>query len=163
VRGLYLASVWLHIVAAAAWVGSLVFVAAVLVPVLRRGDAATRSRVFRQSGPALRALGWTAFAVLLVTGIGNLAGRGFELADATGRLWWGPFGHAFAWKMALFGVVLVLSALHDFRWGSRAAAAEPGSPAADSSRRVASWVGRLNLLLALGILFFAVLLVRGWP
>src|SRR5687768_15353674 len=107
-RGLYLVSVWLHVIAAAAWVGALVFLAAVLVPVLRRGDDATRARVLRQSGPALRALGWTAFAVLLLTGVANLAGRGYELADATGRLWWGPFGQAFAWKMGLFAVVLAL-------------------------------------------------------
>jgi putative copper export protein len=162
-RGLYLLSVWLHVVAAAAWVGSLVFVAAVLVPVLRRGDDLTRGRVLRAAGPAMRALGWTAFGLLLVTGIGNLAGRGFLPSDVAGRLWWGPFGRALAWKLGLFLVVLALSAVHDFRLGPRAAAAGPGSPEAARLRRAASWLGRLNLLLALAILVFAVMLVRGWP
>jgi putative copper export protein len=160
---LYLISVWLHVLAAAAWTGSLVFVAAVLVPVLRRGDADTRARVFRASGPSMRRLGWGSFAVLLVTGIGNLAGRGYDLADATGRLWWGPFGHALAWKLALFAVVLLLSLVHDLRLGPRAAAVAPGSPEAERLRRAASWIGRVNLLLTLAILFFAVMLVRGWP
>lgn len=162
-RGLYLASVWLHVVAAAAWIGALVFVAAILVPVLRRGDPEVRARLLRESGPALRRLGWTAFATLIVTGIGNLLGRGFVLADLHGRLWWGPFGHALAWKLGLFALVLALSAVHDFRLGPRAAAAHPGSAEAFRLRRAASWIGRLNLLLALAIVFFAVMLVRGWP
>jgi copper resistance protein D len=162
-RGLYLVSVWLHIAAAAAWLGSLVFVAAVLVPVLRRGDPQVRAQLFRDSGPALSRLGWGSFALLLVTGLGNLAGRGFELDDATGRLWWGPFGHALAWKLALFAVVLTLSFWHDFRLGPRAAAAAPGSPEAVRLRRAAAWMGRLNLALALVIVFFAVMMVRGWP
>jgi copper resistance protein D len=161
---LYLFSVWLHILAAAAWVGTLVFLAAVLVPVLRRqGDEALRACVLRASGPGLRTLGWTSFGILVVTGTVNLAGRGFVLEDVGWRLWQGPFGRAFTWKLALFGVVLLLSALHDFRWGPRAAAAVPGSPEALRLRRIASWVGRANLLLALAIVAFAVMLVRGWP
>lgn len=162
-RDLYLVSVWLHIVAAAAWVGTMVFIAVVLVPVLRRGDDATKQRLFRQSGPRLRALGWIAFLVLLVTGIINLAARGYDLSDATARLWQGPFGHALAWKLALFAVVLLLSALHDFKIGPHAVAAPPASPAAARLRRTAAWMGRLNLALALAILFFAVMMVRGWP
>ena len=161
---LYLVSVWLHLLAAAAWIGTLVFLAAVLVPVLRRqGDDALRARVMRASGPGLRRLGWTTFGILFLTGLGNLAGRGFTHEDLGSRLWQGPFGRAFGWKMACFGVVLLLSVLHDFRWGPRAAAAAPGSPEAMRLRRVASWVGRVNLLLALAIVAFAVMLVRGWP
>jgi len=166
-RGLYLVSVWLHILAAATWIGTLVFLAAVLVPVLRRqGDDRLRARLLGAAGPGLRALGWSAFAVLFATGLVNLTGRGFDLADPSDvgwRLWQGPFGRALTWKLSLFGVVLLLSALHDFRWGPRAAAAEPGSPEALRLRRVASWVGRVNLLLALAIVLFAVMLVRGWP
>jgi putative copper export protein len=162
-RELYLVSVWLHIVVAAAWLGALIFVAVVLVPVLRRGDPVARAQVFRDSGPGLRRLGWGSFALLLITGLGNLAGRGFELDDATGRLWWGPFGHALAWKLAILAAVLALSALHDFKLGPRAVAAVPGSAEAARLRRTAVWIGRLNLALALVIVFFAVMLVRGWP
>lgn len=166
-RTLYLVSVWIHVLAAAAWIGTLVFIAAVLVPVLRRqGDDRLRARLLGAAGPGLRALGWACFGLLAVTGLVNLAGRGFDLADRSDvgwRLWQGPFGAALTWKLALFGVVLLLSALHDFRWGPRAAAAEPGSAEALRLRRIAGWVGRTNLLLALAIVFFAVLLVRGWP
>jgi uncharacterized membrane protein len=163
-RWLYLLSVWLHVVAAATWLGSAVFLAAVLVPTLRAGgDEGVRARVLRASGPRLRNLGWLAFAVLVVTGIGNLAGRGFDLSDLSWRLWAGPFGHALTWKLALFAVVLLLSALHDFVLGPRATLAAPGSRAALRARRIATWMGRATLVLGLAILAFATLLVRGWP
>ena len=163
-RTLYLLSVWLHILAAAAWIGALVFIAAVLVPTLRRaGDDTLRATVLRASGPALRRLGWVCFALLVVTGVVNLAGRGFTFADAGWRLWQGPFGLAFSLKMGLFAIVLVLSALHDFRWGPRAAAATAGSAEALRLRRIATRVGRVNLLLALAIVLLATFLVRGWP
>ena len=164
---LYLVSVWIHVLAAAAWIGTLVFLAAVLVPVLRRqGDDRLRARLLGAAGPGLRTLGWTCFGLLFATGLVNLTGRGFDLADRSDvlwRLWQGPFGAALTWKLALFGLVLLLSALHDFRWGPRAAAAEPGSTEALRLRRIAGWVGRATLLLALAIVFFAVMLVRGWP
>lgn len=159
---LYLVSVWLHVLAAATWFGTMVFLAAVLVPTLRaQGDDALRSRLLGAAGPRLRNLGWTAFAVLVSTGTFNLAGRGYDLADVGGRLWWGPFGRAFTWKMVLVGVVLLLSAVHDFWLGPRSSRATPGSPEALRLRRAASWLGRLNLLLALMVIFLAVMLVRG--
>lgn len=40
---------------------------------------------------------------------------------------------------------------------------DPASPAAGRLRRQASRIGRLNLLLALVISAFGVMLVRGWP
>jgi putative copper export protein len=111
----------------------------------------------------LRNLGWISFGVLLVTGIGNLAGRGFDLADLGWRLWAGPFGRALTWKLTLFAAVLLLSAVHDFWLGPRASMATPGSVAALRARRIAGWIGRLELLLGLAIFAFAVMLVRGWP
>jgi len=159
---LYLVSVWLHVLAAATWFGTMVFLAAVLVPTLRaHGDDALRSRLLAASGSRLRALGWTSFAVLAVTGTVNLVSRGYDLADLGGRLWWGPFGRAFTWKMVLVAVILVLSAFHDFRLGPRSARAVPGSPEALRLRRTASWMGRLNLLLGLAVIYLAVMLVRG--
>jgi uncharacterized membrane protein len=157
--------VWLHVLAAATWLGTMVFLAAVLVPVLRAtGDDALRARLLGATGTRLRALGWLSFGVLATTGLVNLTFRGFDLLDRSDvgwRLWQGPFGHALAWKLGLFAVVLLLSAVHDFRLGPRATALAPGSPAALRLRRWATWIGRLNLLLGLAIVFLAVALARG--
>jgi len=161
----HLASVWLHILAAATWLGTMMFLVVVLVPTLRAtGDDALRARLLAASGARLRALGWVAFAVLLGTGMVNLVARGFDLtdpSDLTWRLWVGPFGRTFLVKMSAFLVVVVLSAIHDFRIGPRATTLPPGSPAALRLRRAATWIGRVNLLLALVIVFCAVVMVRG--
>jgi len=163
---LHLVSVWLHILAAAGWLGTMLFLALVLVPTLARvGDVGLRARLLGASGPRLRAFGWSCFAVLVVTGLVNLTARGFDLLDPSDvgwRLWQGPFGFSLTCKLLLFAVVVAISAVHDFWLGPRATRLTPGSPEALRMRRIATWIGRLNLLLGLLIVFFAVTLVRGW-
>ena len=66
-------------------------------------------------------------------------------------------------KLVLVLLVLLLSAVHDFAVGPRAAAlkrADPDSVRARSLGRLASRIARANLLLTLAILALAVMLVR---
>lgn len=163
----YLFSVGLHILGAIVWIGGMVFLGVVIVPVLReRPFEAVRTAMFYRIGLRFRWTGWMVLTLLVVTGIANLGFRGFSWADAfNGQLWSGGWGTALAWKLALVVLVLAGSAVHDFWIGPRAARlleAEPGSPRAQSLRRVASYAGRLMLLLSLIILALAVMLVRGW-
>ncbi|HVU02610.1 MAG TPA: hypothetical protein VHE30_12700 [Polyangiaceae bacterium] len=163
----YVIAVWLHVVAAAVWVGSMVFFAAAIVPVVR-------SQEFRAVAPALvarvgarfRVLGWISLGILFATGLANLHYRGVGFrALADGTFWATGFGRAFAWKLVLVAVVVVLTALHDAVTAGRSGAAlrqPPTSEDALRARRRASYVGRAVLLASLGILFFAVAMVRGF-
>jgi copper resistance protein D len=168
VKFLYLASVWLHVLAAVVWLGGMLFLVLVLVPALRRpalrGVAAP---LIQWTGERFRWLGWLGFGLLLVSGTFNLAYRGVGWSDLWyAHFWGGPFGQALAIKLLLVAVVLLVSAAHDFYLGPRATAVwqtEPGSARAAGLRRQASRIGRLNLLLGLAIVFFATMLVRGWP
>ncbi len=67
---------FLHVLAATIWVGGQLVLAA-LVPVLRRfGDAVTAAaRRFNQ-------VAWTAFGVLVVTGIWNIAAVSPQISDS---------------------------------------------------------------------------------
>ncbi len=164
---LYLASVWLHILATVVWAGGLFFLALVVVPWLRRGERVAAAAFLRQSGPRLRAVAWTCFAVLLVTGVFNLWMRGVRPADF-GRPEWlaSPFGRAVVIKLALFAAVLAISAVHDFIIGPRATRAlecDPRSIGAERLRRAAALLGRADAVLALALIAVAVVLVRGWP
>jgi uncharacterized membrane protein len=165
-HALYLVAVWLHLLALAVWLGGMVFLALVLVPATRRPEQrATAPALFHQVATRFRWVGWACLAILIVTGLFALGYRGYGLADAfNGRLWQGAFGHTLAAKLVLVGVILAVSAAHDFWLGPRAVAQwqrDPHGAEAQRLRRQASWIGRLTLLLALGVSALGVLLVRG--
>jgi uncharacterized membrane protein len=137
---------WLHVVAAVTWIGGMLFIALVLVPVARRiDDPALRTRLVHTIGLRFRTVGWMALGVLVATGLGNLW--------LIPGLWHSPRFH---WKLALVGLALVLSAVHDFVLGPRAGA--PG--AAPSARVRASWVARVNVLVVLVVVLLGLSLLR---
>lgn len=164
---IYLLSVWLHILAAITWVGGMFTLLLVVVPWLRRGDRAQAAAMLRDMGPRLRDIGWICFGLLAITGTFNLWARGVRLSSFGSAAWLAsPFGRAVLWKLGVFGVILGVSAAHDFILGPRATVAvlaNPQSAQAQRMRRGASYLGRLNALLALLIVALAVTLVRGLP
>jgi uncharacterized membrane protein len=164
-RALWLASVWLHIVAATIWVGGMLFLTLVVVPWLRGPGRATGIAMLRDTGRRFRTIAWVCFAVILVTGMFNLSMRGVSFASLHDAAWRAtPFGQAVQLKLGLFALVIALSVIHDFVLGPRAARAiemEPGSAEALSMRRRASWMGRINLLLGLALILLGVMIVRG--
>jgi copper resistance protein D len=164
-RVLYLISVWLHILAAMTWIGGMFFLVLVVVPWMRRGHREQGARLLRETGTRFRTVGWIAFGILVATGTYNLWARGVRFGDFVSAVWLAsPFGRAVVAKLALFAVVLAVSAIHDFGIGPRAAiAVEAGAPDAERLRRLASYLGRGNALLALGLVGLGVILVRGWP
>jgi len=137
---------WVHVLSAITWVGGMLFIALVLVPVTRQlEDASLRTRLVQETGRRFRTIGWIALALLVFTGLLNL--------------WLQPLllrSPRFHWKLGLVVLALLLSAFHDFVLGPRA-----GIPSADPSVRVrASWIARLNVLVALAIVLLG-LALRG--
>jgi uncharacterized membrane protein len=137
---------WLHLMAAITWIGGMLFIALVLVPVARRlSDPTLRGRLLQETGRRFRTVGWVALGLLLASGLANLWVRPYLLGAPR-----------FHWKLALVALALVLSAAHDFVLGPRA-----GRPGADPSLRVrASWVARLNVLVVLVVVLLG-LALRG--
>lgn len=164
---LYLASVWLHILAATVWIGGMFFLVLVVVPWLRRGNRVNAGAFLRETGERFRNVGWACFGVLLLTGTFNLWVRGVRLSDFARDEWLAsPFGRTVLSKLSVFVVVLAVSGLHDFVIGPRATAAiaqDPRSAEAQTARHRASLFGRANVLLALLLVALGVILVRGVP
>lgn len=164
---LYVFSVWLHILAATAWIGGMAFLVLVVVPWLRTQGRAEAARLLAETGPRFRSVGWACFAILLVTGTFNLWVRGIRLSHFADAAWLGSRpGLTIVVKLALFVAVLVMSAIHDFSIGPRATAElsrAPASALAERLRRQASWMGRANAVLALLLVAAAVMIVRGVP
>ena len=165
-RELYFLSVWLHILAATVWIGGLFFLMLVIVPWLRSG-AREPAMFLRETATRFRTVAWTCFAVLFVTGSYNLWYRGVRLHDLASTDWlFSRGGSPVAAKLAVFLVVVALSARHDFVIGPAASDAmrdHPGAPETERLRRQASLHGRANAVFALVLVFIAVAIVRGWP
>jgi copper resistance protein D len=166
-HALYTVSVFLHILAAITWIGGMFFLVLVVVPWLRKGDRARAATLMRETGTRFRDIGWVCFAILLVTGTFNLWVRGVRFSSFTDEAWLASsFGRAVMVKLSVFALVLVVSAVHDFSVGPRAShaiEADPRSPESEGLRKSASKLGRLNVLLALVLVYVGVVLVRGWP
>jgi uncharacterized membrane protein len=165
-RYVYLLSVWLHILAAIVWIGGMVFLGVVLVPVLRQDEFKhIRTPMLYETALRFRWAGWVMLGLLVVTGFLNVGLRGYPCsALLSAGFWQSTWGTLLAWKLVLVTIVLGMSAVHDFMLGPRTVKvleSNPDAPEAERLRRWSSWMGRLTLLLSLVILAFAVALVRG--
>ena len=144
-RGIYLVSVWLHILAAMTWMGGMVLFVAAVMPYFRGRPDDERTRFLDWFGARFRILSAWCFATLLATGSFNLSMRGVRLGDLIRAEWHAtPFGRLAMIKLTLVAIAIIVSAAHE-RIGSR---------------RAARWMGRSLLLLGLAIVAIAVLLVR---
>ena len=164
----YVVAVSLHILAACVWIGGMVFLAAAVLPVLRRPAYQTVAvPLIHAVALQFRWIAWTTLGLLVATGIANLRFRGYGWAQVRdGSIWRSEFGHILGVKLALVAVILAISAWHDLILGPRftqAALADPGSPLARRLRRAAAWVGRLMLVLSVAAVALGVMLVRGAP
>jgi putative copper export protein len=135
----------LHVLAAIVWIGGMLFIALVLVPVVRRLEPAERVRLVQATGLRFRAVGWIALGLLLLSGLLNLGLRPYLLGVPV-----------FQAKLGLVVLALGLGVMHDFVLGPRA-----GAPGADPRlRRRASWVARANVLVVLVVVVLG-LALRG--
>lgn len=165
-RELYLFVVWVHVLAAVLWVGGMLFLVAVVVPLLRTPPLRAQALVLLQGvGLRFRAVGWAALLVLVASGAAAASFRAGSPAALANAAWWASrFGRLLALKLGIVGLVLALAVVHDFGVGPRATTVlevAPGSPQAERWRAAARWMGRINLLLALVVVALAVALVRG--
>jgi len=132
-HALYLISVWLRLLAAVVWIGGMVFLALVLIPVTRLPEhRSAAGLLIHQTGLRFRVVGWGCLGLLLLSGTFNAAYRGVGWSDVwSWRFWEGPFGRILGAKLLLVAAILLLSALHDFAIGPAATVllrARPSSP-----------------------------------
>jgi putative copper resistance protein D len=170
--GLRWAVLYLHLLAATFWIGEMLFLALVAGPYSRTLPAAERAELFRSLGRRSRPYAWTAIGVLLVTGVGNLLLMG--IAPAQLFMWAfyrTSLGQVLGLKLAAVALLLVGVVGHDVILVERSARLservrrDGPSPALlveiERARRWASWLGRVNLLLALVVSLLGTGLVVG--
>ncbi len=129
-------SVFLHILIAMFWIGGMLFTAAILVPATRKKLANRRGELFTELDTRFSRLTWILFPFLILIEILSLPGQGYQLRHLiTSDLWVAPKA-------------------------SRLMHSQPKTDYTQKIRLISSWTGRVNLLLGLIIVYFAVSLVR---
>lgn len=152
--------VWLHLVGAISWIGGMVFLSIVLVPIFRREPVASQKTVlFLNIARRFRVMVWGVIAVILFTGLLLLHQRGISIADPS------RWPTILAVKLGLVGILLLMTLAHDLIIGPRVGRIvqlpTEGRTRFDHALVLGSrWVARFSLLLALAVLFAAVMLVR---
>lgn len=159
-----LALLWIHVLAAAAWVGGMMFLVLVVGPFARGQTPKERARLFKEFGQRFRPVAWWALGLLYVTGIGNVWAMGVPLAALLDAAFWQtPFGRVLGAKLGFVVLATAISAYHDFVLGPRASAlgAAGDNDAYRRSRRLAGILGRGVFVLAAAIFYLALRLTRG--
>lgn len=152
--------VWLHLLAAVAWIGGMVFLSLVLVPILKREPfAAQRGALIRAAALRFRLVVWSAIGVLLTTGPLLALSRGWSLSEPAG------WPAVLTVKLILIAILLMLTIAHDLFIGPRVGRILQISELSRTGRErllvaSSSWLPRLSLLLALAVLFVAASLAR---
>jgi copper resistance protein D len=161
---LYYANVTVHVLAAMAWLGGMLFLGLVGAPVFRSIEPAElRQRLFRDLGMRFRSVGWWAIGILVVTGTANLYFRGWLTWDGalgSPAFWSTTTGRVLAVKLLTVTAMILISAVHDFVHGPAASRLVAGSPEAIRARKRAMMLARVNAMIGIIVVIAAVRLAR---
>ena len=154
-RVIYLALVWLHVVATMLWVGGVAFFPLVALPVARNFPVVA-SALTGAIGRRFRVIGWVCLGILLVTGPMLLWLHGIRPRMLLAYPFWSSaFGQVLAVKLALVVALLAVTLWHDLWLGPRVTTGDL------AALRWARYGGRAMALLSLLVVAAAVVLVRG--
>ncbi len=152
--------IWIHLAAATFWVGGMLFLSLVAVPLLKKAtDPAFAQREFVNLARRFRMLVWGALSLLLVTGSLLLP----NVADLSFSFWEWPLTVLI--KLSLVLLLIVVSLAHDQIIGPKVRTVKHQAfstltPGEKFLLLLSPLISRLTLLLGLAILFAAVFMVR---
>jgi putative copper export protein len=144
VRLVALLPLWLHLLGVVLWLGGLLYQTLVLLPLARRGQVVTFVEAARRQRP----LGWTALALVVLTGFYNVTRLGpVEEVMASGA------GLLLAGKFILVLMVIAVAGQRDFTHLVRLQLALQTNTDPTRTLGVIAWFDRITILLALTIMY----------
>ncbi len=147
---------WLHLIAAAFWVGGLFHLALITRPILRGLDRTKRAGVLHQIVRLFTRVAIPTVVVLVLAGLYNT----WVHVDSIGALWSSAYGRTLLLKLLLVVLMLVLGGVNNFHFGKKAARlseSEEGEVAAQEHSKLGMGFSRSVMFEA--VLGVAVLLV----
>jgi putative copper export protein len=144
VRVVALLALWLHLVGVVVWLGGVVYQAHILLPMARRVGAATFVGAARRQRP----IGWTALALIVLTGFYNVTQLGpVERVMESGA------GLLLAGKFILVLIVIAVAGQRDFTQLVRLELALKTNEDPTPSLRAIAWLDRITIVLAIIIMY----------
>jgi uncharacterized membrane protein len=110
-------SLFLHLVGIALWLGGIAFFLVVFGPAAHDLDPRSGMRTLNQGRISLEALSWLGIALLLITGMINLALRSQEMSAPQGNFYW----IVLSVKLLLFVAMGVHHGLQVFKYAPKIA------------------------------------------
>jgi len=101
---------WLHLMAAALWLGGQIYLGLVLIPVLRPAHARQNNRAFLETLDRFSPIAYASVAVLVLTGLFNAAIH----IPSWHAFFDSIYGHALLVKVVLFALMMLISAFTVF-------------------------------------------------
>jgi uncharacterized membrane protein len=144
VRVVTLLALWLHLLGVVVWLGGVLYQAHILMPMARRTGAATFADAARRQRP----LGWTALALVVLTGFYNVTQLGpVEKVMESGA------GLLLAGKFILVLIVIAVAGQRDFTQLVRLQLALQTNEDPTRPLRAIAWLDRITILLAVIIMY----------
>lgn len=113
------ASLLIHILSAAFWIGSMLFFVLILAPFLKTiNKIEERTKIYETVGKRYRFWGWLALALLIATGWLNIYLMGISFNTIlTSEFYNSHFGKSLTIKLLLVLSAILISFAHDFVFG----------------------------------------------
>ena len=151
---------WVHLIAAMVWIGGMAFLTLVASPSLRRSvSPEIQAMLYKDIGRRFKLVGWICIFVLIFTGPINI----YHHIASHNMIYNGEDGfHGyFVLKLGLVLIMIVISLFHDFVLGPLLSErVREGLEPSRFLRLVVPWMGRVNLILGLIVVFLCLVLVQ---
>ena len=156
---------WLHVTAAAIWIGGNFMIAMVIVPYFKRSmPPVERIKIMTQIGRSFEPIGWACVVILIFSGLVNIFTAGVLASPDL----IGPFMRMLGIKLLLVLILIILTGIHGFIMAPRLTHAveelEPGTEELPniSTRCAVRWRWCLVLSVCFPCLLCLLRLRCGW-
>jgi uncharacterized membrane protein len=151
VRVVALLALWIHVLGIVAWLGGVLYQSHVLLPMARRTGAA----LFAEAARRQRPIGWTALALVVLTGLYNVT----RLGPLEGVMRSGA-GQLLAGKFILVLLLIAIAAQRDFTHLVRLHIALATNEDPAPVLRTIARLDRITIALALVIVYLGLAISR---
>lgn len=148
---------WIHWVAAIAFIGGLIFHVAVFRPALRETNPKDGAGIIKRVEQRFKTVRWLSLLALLATGIINLLGESGSARIES------AYGGVLMIKLFFVLVIFALTGVYDFALGGGASTASRGpvqEPVQSNAQAAKTWIGLTILFFGLATIFAAVFMAR---